>query len=546
MGRKMADKSTSDVNCNGKQSNNVNKDYHEKSMQKKMTNGTSKDMHGNARFQRGYKAEKLSSLTEIFIVILKVVFSVFAWILIACFVLPVTPILLLFMVAKYTERYGYWYLRGVETVTGGDSVWLSNGPENPGIISSVMFFKGEVHVEKFRKRILETMVKEKFEKTKQHPYRRSTKTVSTSVLNHLWIEEENFDINEHVKSHSEKLNSKAALRHVISDLCTIPFRKGMSQWDFVIIPWTHNGEEKTAVVFRLNHSVADGGALVNYLTNVLPDIVGEPVRMKKFSQSGRIFMTLKGTLLSPIFLLRMMFGFADATVLHGKPLAGQKVVTWSEPIDIETLKMLKTATKTTLNDVLVSCMTASIREFFIKRNLEPPQNLKVSLPIDLRKNTEADAVEFENRFAVLQLALPIGISDPLEQLYEVQNRMNTLKTSGEPFAVGPTMDMLLNIVPTFIISPFFNFIVSKCTGVLSNVPGPQNTLTIVGKELESMTFWAPPRANLGMTFSITSYNGKVVIGVQSDKAILDDPEDICREFPAQVKRLNNRLNMYSQ
>ena len=539
----MEGKAQDDVDCNGHSSEKIsNKSKVVEGAQKIITNGAQNGILKKDPYQRIRRMRPAEFLIQIF----KLLFSLLAWMFIILFIaLPIAPFAILFMASKYIERYLHWYFRGVEAVSGGDSVWMSNGPENPGIISSLMIFNGEVAMEKFRKRVHDTMVKRK-PGDHHHPYRRSTKTVTTSLLNYLWTEEEEFDMNEHLKSHSGIVNSKSELRDVVSKLCTVPFGKGTSPWDLVVIPWVQNGVRKTGVLFRANHSLADGGALINYLTNVLPDQKGEPVKLKKFSQSGRFLMYLKGTLYSPIFLLRLLFGAADSTVLHGKPLDGQKVVTWSEPIDIDVFRKIKAVTKTTLNDVLVSCMASSIREFFIKRNLEPPQDLKVSVPIDLRKNTESDAVEFENRFAVLQVALPTGCSDPLRRLYKMQDRMDTLKSSGEPFAVGPTMDLLLNILPTCIISPFFDFIVQKSTGVLSNVPGPQNPLTIVDQEMESMTFWAPPRANLGMTFSMTSYNGKVVIGVQSDRAILEDPDEICKEFPSQVQRLVNRLNIQEE
>lgn len=534
----MAERVEDEMNCNGDGlfSNNISKDGN-----RKLQNGVDlKEIHE----KHMQKRNKSHSILAVLSAILQILFSIVGWTIIVVLVLPISPFALVFIIAKFIERYWCWYFKGIEAVSGGDSVWMSNGPENPGIISSLMIFKGEIDVEAFRRRIFETMVMEKAGNNgKLHPYRRSTKMASVSLLNHFWKEEKNFDMNDHVSKHSKEMASKAELRNIISDLCVLPFKEGISQWEFVVIPWVQNGVKKTVILFRMHHSLADGGALINYLTNVIPDTQGEPIKLKKFSQTGRFLMMLKGTLLSPIFLVRMIFHGPDSTILHGKPLVGQKVVTWSEPMDIEVFKKIKTVTNTTLNDVLVSCMAASVREFFIKKNLEPPRDLRVSIPIDLRKNTESDAIEFENRFAVLQLSLPIGISDPLAQLYEVQNRMNTLKTSGEPFSVGPTMELLLNLLPTSIISPFFDFIVQKCTGVLSNVPGPQISLKVVGQELESITFWAPPRANLGMTFSITSYNGTMVIGVQSDKAILKEPDEICREFPSQVDRLINRLQL---
>ena len=473
---------------------------------------------------------------------LQLFIAIIAWIaLIVYIIIPIAPVVATFVLARFIERLVYWRMHGLEAVTGGDSVWLSNGPENPGIIAALLTFSSEMDLEKLKRRVLET--KEQGAKITSNPYRRLTKKVSSAFLNYFWEDEENFDIGEHVKKWPETVKSKEEVRAIMSRLCALPFRLGMSQWEFVIIPWMEHGGKKSAVMFRVNHSLADGGSLMNYLTNALTDNNAEPVKFKKFTQTGRLFMSLKGALFSPIFVAKMLLSRSDSTILHGKPLSGKKVLTWSDPLSMKTMKKIKTATGTTLNDVLVACMTASIREFFISKEIDPPQDVKVSIPIDLRKNWDLDAVEFENRFAVLQLALPTGISDPLEQLYKVQSRMNDFKTSGEPFAVGPSMDTFLTILPTWIISPIFNFIVQKSTGVLSNVPGPQNPLTLAGCSLENMTFWAPPRGNLGMTFSITSYNEKICIGVQSDESILDNPDEICNHFSGQVQRLLNRLNL---
>lgn len=495
------------------------------------------------RVKRQIQRASKTKLASVCYFLFQVWFSIIGWaFLLAFIVIPIAPLVVTYFIVKCIENWLYCKAFGAEAVYGGDVVWMQNGPENRGIISALLVFDGQMDLELFRKRIVETMIKKPSGQI-GHPYRRSLKRVSKGLFNVFWTEEDEFNIDEHIREWPDVATSKEMLRHIMSQICNLPFPAGMSQWEFVVIPSIENGACKTNLMFRLHHSLADGVSLVNYLTKVLPDNKSHDVPLKKFTGRDRILMTLKGTLLSPLFLMKMLTVRADQTILHGKPLTGQKLVTWSDPLDIRVVKKIKAATKTTLNDVLVTCVTASVREYFIKRDLAPPQDLSVSIPIDLRNNTDKDAVEFENRFAVLQLALPTGVSDPLAMLSEVQSRMNDKKTSGEPFAVGPTMDMLLNILPACIISPIFDFIVQKTTGVLSNLPGPPNVVRVVGHELKLITFWAPTRGNLGMTFSITSYNGKIVVGVQSDSAILDNPDEICKEFHGQVKCLMNRLNL---
>ncbi len=476
---------------------------------------------------------------------MKILFCVFAWILIIVYlIIPLSPFVIAFFAAKLIERVIYKWLYDVEAVSSGDALWMQDGPTNLGIINTLLVFDGDMDLGDIRDKLNRTMV-EKHKNKEKNPYRRVKKHATSGYFNHFWADERDFKIEDHVTKWSDTVTSKSMLRQILSLLCSRPFEKGKSPWEFIVIPWVENDVTMTAAMFRMHHSMADGVSLVNYMTNQLPDNKVTCIPLNKFSERDRLFMIAKGLLLSPIFLIKVLTRKADDMLLHGKPLSGCKRVTWSEPLDFSVVKRIKSATKTTVNDVVVSCLAATLRQFFIKRNLLPPQEVKVSLPIDLRKDIEEDAVEFENRFAICQLALPTRIDDPLAQLYEVKARMDELKFSGEPFSVGPAMDILITILPAFIIAPIFKFICEKTTGVLSNVPGPQEVIRVVGQDLESFTFWPPQRDNMGMSFSITSYNNKIFVGVESDSAILKDPHEICKEFHGQVQCLMNRMNLSS-
>lgn len=70
----------------------------------------------------------------------------------------------------------------------------------------------------------------------------------------------------------------------------------------------------------------------------------------------------------------------------------------------------------------------------------------------------------------------------------------------------------------------------KATAVMTNVPGPRQTLYLAGKPIRGLIFWVPSPAELGMGVSIFSYAGEVILGVNTDVGLVPDPENIIAAF----------------
>jgi hypothetical protein len=78
------------------------------------------------------------------------------------------------------------------------------------------------------------------------------------------------------------------------------------------------------------------------------------------------------------------------------------------------------------------------------------------------------------------------------------------------------------------------FFGSKATAVMTNVPGPRETIFLAGKPLRSMMFWVPQSARLGLGVSILSYAGQVRLGVATDSGLVPDPREIISDFQAEM------------
>ena len=151
------------------------------------------------------------------------------------------------------------------------------------------------------------------------------------------------------------------------------------------------------------------------------------------------------------------------------------------------------------------------------------------VPVNIRPLDEAP--ELGNRFGLVLPALPIGIDDHAMRLAAVKDEMDVLKRTPEAavsFAILQTIGATVAEVQRLIVS-FFG---AKASAVLTNVPGPQQPLSIAGQGIGQMMFWVPQSGRLGMGISILSYAGDVVIGIVTDEGLVPDPQAIITELHA--------------
>ena len=372
----------------------------------------------------------------------------------------------------------------------------------------------------------------------QNPYLKTKKRIVRGFLHDYWVDNPEFSITDHVSFWPELINSKSSLQSLISKLCTREFDMVRSPWEYILISYIDDDKIfKTALLVRLHHCLADGISLAHFLSNELCDCAIETVPLRKFSERNRLLMKAKGIFWGPYFMANMLTMPRDESILHGKPLSGRKAVSWSEAIDFNIVKDIKNKTLCTVNDVLVSALSSTLTHFFNKNNVIVKEDIKVSIPIDLRSNMASDAIKFKNKLTVVPFQIPTSFSHPVVRLNETKARSNELKTSGEPFFLGIALEVFTRIVPGFILDPLNKFLCQKTTAVLSNVPGPQSDITICDCPLVTMTFWAPQRDNIGISFSFATHTNNLVFGVQSDVEILQNPDEIAYIFKEKLIEL---------
>jgi diacylglycerol O-acyltransferase / wax synthase len=210
------------------------------------------------------------------------------------------------------------------------------------------------------------------------------------------------------------------------------------------------------------------------------------------------------------------------------PLGVPKLVAWSDPLQLAEVKSVGRALGGTINDVLVAATTGGLRRYLTRR-AEPPRRLDIraAMPVNLRPLGRMS--ELGNHFGLVFLSLPLGIADPLARLTELRRRSSALRRSAEPLVVYGIL-RALGRIPLALQREVVKIFATKATLVMTNVPGPRQTLYLAGKAIRDIFFWVPQSGRVGLGVSILSYNGTVRLGVGTDAGLVPDPQAIVEGF----------------
>jgi WS/DGAT/MGAT family acyltransferase len=192
--------------------------------------------------------------------------------------------------------------------------------------------------------------------------------------------------------------------------------------------------------------------------------------------------------------------------------------------DLASLKAMKDEHGGTVNDVILSAVAGAIGNYLRARGHDTQDlEMRAMVPVSVRAQEERGALG--NRISAMMAPLPIWCEDPVERLHLVTEIMGDLKGSGQ--AVGAEiLTRIVDFAPTTIASQaarlqpaqrFFNLVVT-------NVPGPQFPLFVLGRQMESIFPMVPLARRQALCVGIMSYNGQVDFGLIGDYDAMADLE----------------------
>jgi diacylglycerol O-acyltransferase / wax synthase len=449
-----------------------------------------------------------------------------------------------------------------EPVAPVDAAWLRmEDPTNLMMITGVLMFAQPLDPARFRD-VLSSRLIGRFARFRM-------RAVVPSVGAPYWEDDPHFSLDAHI--HRIALpapGDRVALEELVSDLMSAPLDFSKPPWQFHIVEGYGAG---SALIARLHHAIGDGVALVHVLLSLTDEqadpmppvpeldggsaetagVLGPALRALEAARSvgERLLGEGRALLDQPERLHELGRRGGDGVAALGKlllmppdpptllkgPLGVQKRAVWSEPIALDLVKAIGRATGATINDVLLAAVSGALRSYLVARGADVDGlTIRAVVPVNLRPLDRPPTLG--NQFGVVFLPLPVGVPDPYDRLVELRERMDRIKGSPEALVA-------FGILTAFGISPEalqeigVGMFGTKATAVMTNVPGPRETIYMAGAAASGMLFWVPQSGHLGMGVSILSYAGMVLIGVAVDCDLIPEPERIVAAFDAELALL---------
>jgi WS/DGAT/MGAT family acyltransferase len=449
-------------------------------------------------------------------------------------------------------------MKDYEPLSGVDAAWLRmDEPTNLMTITSVLVLEDAIDLSTLREIVAERFI----------GFTRFRQRVRSASSGEQWELDPHFDLTQHVRRAALPGDAgKAELQERVSELMSTPLDRNKPLWHLELIEDYAGG---SAIIARIHHCIADGIALVQVLLS-LTDEYFDPSRFPKTKRSSR----LPGLIRAPLnaakkaadaaglllnegahalvdpsrITLRAKQGMSLGAALSKLALIGADSDTrvkgdlgvaqnaaWSGPIDLDVVKKTAHAIDAKVNDVLLAAVAGALR-YYLDEHGDSTDGVSIRgmIPVNLRPIEKA--FELGNRFGLVYVDLPVGLSERSERVMNVKHQMDEIKASSEAAAAFGILEVL-GYFPTELEEQAVRLFSSKASAVLTNVPGPRNHLHMKGRRLQHIMPWVPRAGNIGIGISIFSYAGEVRLGIACDNGLVPDPETILEGFESEFAQI---------
>jgi WS/DGAT/MGAT family acyltransferase len=434
-----------------------------------------------------------------------------------------------------------------EWATYGDITWARMDTPRQPMVVTILLVLAEPLAEEWLREVLNRRLL---------PFARFRQRLVREDGRHVWIEDEAFDLNAHLERRRlPEPADQRALAALVGELASQPLDPNRPLWRCVVVEHSAWG---CAVLFRVHHCIADGIALLRVfltLADRTPHPSGEPAwetPLEERRQQARLAAkTAKpprplasglerlrwgGAILAG--LLRQLLVIPEPrTVLRGR-LNGQKRVAWSAPILLRDIARIRQCWGGRVNDVMLTAVAGALGRYLRARGeTRPGLTARLVVPVNLRPYQEE--IQLGNQFAVVFLKLPLNVVDPVARLAAVRARMERAKASPEAMA-NLLLIRLVGRLPGGLEQGLLRLLGLKATAVLTNVPGPEETLYLANAPVARVVAWVPQITSIGIGVCVLSYAGAITIGVTTDQGVVAEPEELVAGLEAEIAELSAR------
>lgn len=381
----------------------------------------------------------------------------------------------------------------------------------------------------------------------------------------VWIDEAQFDLEYHVRRTALPApGGEAELKRLAARLLSQQLDRDKPLWEMWLVEGLDDG--RFAILSKTHHCMLDGIAGMDLATVLLdsepasaPPPPPAPWTPRKSPPMTELLVSsMKEQLANPLRLAReALEPDSDAAKVLGQVFGGLRplldMVTMGRapesPLNVPIgphrrfemlelplaqVKAVRAGLRVTVNDVILAVVAGGLRSWLSARGEPPASDLRVLVPVSMRSRDSRGT--FGNRISAVFCALPLAEQNPLERMRRIHESMKSVKESGH--AVGAqTLSRLGDFAPPTLLAQAARLqaVTRMFNLVVTNVPGPQFPLYLLGRRMLRCYPQVPLAAQQAVGIALLSYDGRIGVGLIGDA-------DAARDLPELATALRAALD----
>jgi diacylglycerol O-acyltransferase len=401
-------------------------------------------------------------------------------------------------------------------------------------------------------------------------FRQKLRFVPFGMGRPVWVDDPHLNLGYHVRHTAlPEPGSEQQLRVLAARIFSQQLDRSKPLWELWLIEGLKG--DRFAIVGKTHHCMVDGVSGVD-ITTVLFDAEKEPAEdsepLERWTPapepSGAQLLgeTLVQRAVNPREVVRSVrrvmrgprraFRKASEAALAAGSFAWTGIAAPSSPLNFDVgphrrfawvraslsdMKQVKNELGGTVNDVILAAVAGALGRYMRARgHATVGLELRAMVPVSVRTSEEHGALG--NRVNAMMAPLPIWCEDPVRRMEIVSQSMGDLKQSKQ--ALGASiLTGLADFAPPTVAGQaarlqarqrFFNLVVT-------NIPGPQFPLYLMGRRMERVFPMVPLAKNQGVCIGIMSYDGQVNFGLIGDYDGMSDLNDLAGDLEAAIGEL---------
>ncbi|HEV3352257.1 MAG TPA: wax ester/triacylglycerol synthase family O-acyltransferase [Acidimicrobiales bacterium] len=406
------------------------------------------------------------------------------------------------------------------------------------------------------------------------PFRRRLKEVPFQLHHPLWIEDPDFDIENHV--HRAALPAPGGaheLADFAADVFSRPLDRSKPLWEMYVVEGLEHGH--IAAITKTHHSAIDGVSGAELTVNLLdlqpeptavppPETPWEPDRIPSDAelvgyavsslarQPFRAAKAVQRTTLAAVNVRRRNrlpdtvpppAPFSAPPTPFNVSIDGRRRFAFTE-VPLDEVKMVKNALGGTVNDVVLAVCAGALRSYLLGKGVLPEKGLVAMVPISVRTDDQKGAMG--NRVSSMLTGLATDIEDPVERLHLISAGTRQAKEQDKAIGADTLMDWTEFAAPALaaraarlysnmkvadrVRRPLFNV-------TISNVPGPPFPLYCAGSRMVALYPMGPIADGAALNMTVMSYLSSMYFGLVAGRDAVPDVWDLAHGINQSVDEL---------